>query len=121
MEACENRVESLKKISVTVEADDDPQHPEATLKPASFDFIFGIDSQGLCDFERALAERHPGERVRYMLQSSRCQQDCRHLTPLLRVQLHPIRGPLFWAQLRHDLPTGRSCARRGGGGYYWAL
>lgn len=57
------KVESLKKISLKLEAGTTAEHMDLTPKALEFTFIFGIGPEGMCPFEYQLVNRDEQEIV----------------------------------------------------------
>jgi hypothetical protein len=57
------KVEGLKRITLSLEAGTVPDRMDLTEAPLPFEFIFGVGKQGLTPFEYALTDRCPGEEI----------------------------------------------------------
>lgn len=53
----------MKKITVSLEAGTSPDSMDLCKHPFSFQFIYGVGSEGVCLFEKALFEKRSGEEI----------------------------------------------------------
>jgi len=60
-----NKVENLKKITLSFQAGTSKDTMDLTPKYAEFDFIFAIGPDGMTPFEYELVDKAEGEEVKY--------------------------------------------------------
>ena len=56
-------IDYMKKITVSLEAGSSPDSMDLCKHPFSFQFIYGVGSEGVCLFEKALFEKRSGEEI----------------------------------------------------------
>lgn len=59
----DNKIDNLTKVTLSLQAGTAPAADDLTPEPVTFEFIYGIGSQGLTPFEFELANRSEGETV----------------------------------------------------------
>jgi len=57
------RIESLKKVVLSLEVDTTPEQMDLTPQPFCFEFIHGLGTTGLSLFEQVLVDKGPGDKV----------------------------------------------------------
>jgi len=83
--ATENtKIDSLKKICLTVEAGNTPGKLNLTTGPEKFEFIFGLGSNGITPFEYELANKAPGEQFQFNVRHQEFSQFFEHFTQPIR-------------------------------------
>jgi len=78
-----NKVENLKKITLSIQAGTSPDTMDLTPKYPNIGFIFGLGSEGMTPFEYQLADRAEGERVLIHLKKKDFYCFFEHLNPPL--------------------------------------
>jgi hypothetical protein len=78
-----NKVESLKKITLSIQAGTSPDTRDLTPKYPEIQFIFGLGSGGMTPFEYELADRTEGESVLLHLKKEDFYSFFEHLNPPL--------------------------------------
>ena len=63
------KVKSLKKIMLKLEAGTSPENMDLELDNGQFEFIFGLGPEGMSPFEYELVEKTEGQEVLLQLQS----------------------------------------------------
>ena len=58
-----NKVENLKKITLTLQAGTSPDTMDLTLQYSSFEFIFALGQEGMSPFEYELLNKAEGDEV----------------------------------------------------------
>ncbi len=53
----------MKKVSLSLEAGTTQDSMDLSEQPFSFQFIYGVGTEGVCLFEKALFEKRPGEKI----------------------------------------------------------
>jgi len=94
MDTNEDGISYMKKVTVSLEAGTTPDNMDLSKQPFSFQFIYGVGSEGVCLFEKALFEKRPGEKI--LLQIDPCQtgEIFGHLKQLL-VSYLPMNRPFY--------------------------
>ena len=78
-----NKVENLKKITLTFQAGASSGNMDLTPKHPEIEFIFGLAPDGMTPFEYRLVEKTEGEEVLLHLKKDACKEFFAHLFPLL--------------------------------------
>ena len=78
-----NKVENLKKITLSIQAGTSPDTMDLTPKYPNLGFIFGLGSEGMTSFEYQLADRAEGESVLIHLKKEDFYCFFEHLNPPL--------------------------------------
>jgi hypothetical protein len=76
-----NKVENLKKITLSFLAGTSPGAMDLTPKHPQFEFIFGLAPEGMTQFEYELAEKPEGEEILLHLKKDTLNRFFEHLTP----------------------------------------
>jgi len=70
----EQKIESLKKTTLSIEAGTTPDTMDLTSEPLPFEFIFGVGKEGLTPFECELADKTEGDVVSFQVDpGKRCE------------------------------------------------
>jgi hypothetical protein len=77
------KVDSLKKIEMFLEAGTTPNKMDITSQPVKEQFIFGIASDGLTPFECEMADKSPGEVTVLQLNQTQITTMFGHLAKLI--------------------------------------
>ena len=56
-------IDYMKKITVSMETGTSPDSMDLCQQPFIFQFIYGVGSEGVCLFEKALYEKRSGEEI----------------------------------------------------------
>lgn len=75
-----NRIETLKKVTVTCKAGTSPGGDDLASGSESFDFVYGLATDGLTPFEFKLGGRSAGDRVEFAVPAKDVCKTFRHLT-----------------------------------------
>ncbi len=78
-----NKVENLKKITISIQAGMSQDAMDLTPKYPEIEFIFGLGPEGMTPFEYELADRTEGESVLLHLTKETFHRFFEHLNPLL--------------------------------------
>ena len=78
-----NKVENLKKITISIQAGMSQDAMDLTPKYPEIEFIFGLGPQGMTPFEYELADRTEGESVLLHLTKEAFHRFFEHLNPPL--------------------------------------
>ena len=78
-----NKVENLKKITLSFQAGTSPGKMDLTPKYPEFSFIFGLSPEGMSPFEYELVEKVEGDEVLLHLQKESLSIFFEHLNPSL--------------------------------------
>jgi hypothetical protein len=81
------KVENLKKITLSMAAGTSPDDMNLTPAPFSFEFIFGVGQQGLTPFEYALADKTEGDEIVLDINPNEIEQVFEHLALPIRCRL----------------------------------
>jgi len=76
-----NKVENLKKITLTLQAGTSPDTMDLMPKYPQFEFIFGLGPEGMSPFEYELVDKTEGEEVLLHLQKQMFYPFFEHLNP----------------------------------------
>jgi len=76
-----NKVENLKKITLSFQAGASREAMDLTLKHPEFNFIFGLAPEGMTPFEYELVEKAEGDAVLLHLKKNTLNQFFEHLHP----------------------------------------
>ena len=76
-----NKVENLKKITLTFQAGTSPETMDLTPKYPRFEFIFALGQEGMSPFEYELVHKTEGEEVLLHIQKQRFYTFFEHLNP----------------------------------------
>jgi hypothetical protein len=79
-----NKVEHLKKITLTFQAGTSPDQMDLTPKYPEFSFIFGLAPEGMTPFEYELVEKVEGDDVLLHLKKNTLSRFFEHLNPPIR-------------------------------------
>lgn len=74
-----NTVESLKKVTLSIEAGNTAEDMDLTPEVLGFEFIFGIGPDGMCPFEYELANKNEGDIVLLHLKKQEIHPYLKHL------------------------------------------
>lgn len=74
-----NTVESLKKVTLSIEAGNTAEDMDLTPEVLGFEFIFGIGPDGMCPFEYELVNKNEGDTVLLHLQKQEIHSYLQHL------------------------------------------
>jgi hypothetical protein len=77
------KIHNLEKVHLTIETGRTPDSMDLTPNPLSFDFIFGLGTNGLTPFEFELAESQVGEALVLPVQIEKIPELFGHLAFLL--------------------------------------
>jgi hypothetical protein len=83
-----NKIDTLKKISLKIEAGNTPDTMDMTAGPETFEFIFGAGAGGITPFEYELAHKLPGD----AFQCNVRHQDFHHFFEHLTQPIHQLIG-----------------------------
>ena len=78
-----NKVENLKKINLSIQAERSQENLDEAVTCRSFEFIFGLGPAGMTPFEYELADKSEGESVLIQLKKENYFQFFEHLNPPL--------------------------------------
>jgi hypothetical protein len=56
-------VGNMKKITVAMETGTSPETMDLSKQPVSFQFVYGVGTEGLCLFEKALFGKRPDDEI----------------------------------------------------------
>jgi hypothetical protein len=73
------KIDALKKITLSVEAGTAPDSMDLTLESSHFEFIYGLGIAGLTPFEIQLADKTVGEEIRLHINREEIPQVFQHL------------------------------------------
>jgi hypothetical protein len=73
------KIEILKKITLSVEAGTAPDLMDLTPQPSEFEFIYGLGTSGLTPFEMQLADKTVGEEFHLHMSREEIPQVFQHL------------------------------------------
>jgi len=73
------KIGSLKKVTLSIEAGTTPESMDLTPQPSLFEFIYGLGSKGLTPFEFQLADKTVDEEVRLQINGEQIPQVFQHL------------------------------------------
>ena len=76
-----NKVENLKKITLTFQAGTSPETMDLTPRYHRFEFIFALGQEGMSPFEYELVHKTEGEEVLLHIQKQRFYTFFEHLNP----------------------------------------
>jgi hypothetical protein len=76
-----NKVENLKKITLTFQAGTSPETMDLTPRYPRFEFIFALGQEGMSPFEYELVHKTEGEEVLLHIQKQRFYTFFEHLNP----------------------------------------
>lgn len=80
-------IDNLKKITLSISAGTSAQNPDIFDQPQTFNFIFGLGTDGLTPFEYALAGKSVGDIVSLQLKSVDLKRIFRHINPPFLISL----------------------------------
>ena len=83
----------MKKITVALEAGTSPDNMDLGKQPFSFQFIYGVGTEGVCLFEKSLFEKPPGEEILLQVDPHQARDVFGHLTQDLINFLPPANTP----------------------------
>jgi len=78
-----NKVENLKKITLSIQTGTSPDTLDLTPNDPEIDFIFGLGPEGMTPFEYKLADRAEGDSVLLHLKKEDFYSFFEHLNPPL--------------------------------------
>ena len=78
-----NKVENLKKINLSIQAERSQENLDEAVTCRSFEFIFGLGPAGMTPFEYELVDKSEGESVLIQLKKENYFQFFEHLNPPL--------------------------------------
>jgi len=81
------KIEPLKKVTLSFEAGTTPESMDLTPQPSLFEFIYGLGARGLAPIEFQLADKTVEDEVRLQIKGEQIPQVFQHLA------LPPIRAP----------------------------
>ena len=73
------KIESLKKVTLSIEAGTTPESMDLTPQPSLFEFIYGLGSRGLAPIEFQLADKTVEDEVRLQIRGEEIPQVFQHL------------------------------------------
>ena len=76
-----NKVENLKKITLSFQAGKSPETMDLTPKSPRFEFIFALGQEGMSPFEYELVDKTEGEEVLLHIQKQTFYTFFEHLNP----------------------------------------
>ncbi len=76
-----NKVESLKKITLTIRAGTSPDNMDLTPQTSQFSFIFGLAPEGMSPFEYKLVDKVVNDEVQLHLKETGLNAFFEHLNP----------------------------------------
>ncbi len=76
-----NKVENLKKITLTLQAGTSPDNMDLTLQYSSFEFIFALGQEGMSPFEYELLNKAEGDEVLLHINKQTFYTFFEHLNP----------------------------------------
>ena len=76
-----NKVENLKKITLTLQAGTSPDTMDLTLQYSSFEFIFALGQEGMSPFEYELLNKAEGDEVLLLINKQTFYTFFEHLNP----------------------------------------
>lgn len=79
-----NKVENLKKITLSFQAGTSPKTRDLTPKFPQFEFIFALGPEGMSPFEYELVDKTEGEEVLLHIQKQTFYTFFEHLNPPIR-------------------------------------
>ena len=88
------QVDYLKQITVSLEYGTSPENMDLSQEPHRFQFIYGVGTEGLCLFEKALFEKQPGQEVLLQVEPGQVDAIFGHLKQSLMNDL-PLTSPFF--------------------------
>ena len=92
------KIEILKKITLSVEAGTAPDSMDLTLQSSQFEFIYGLGTSGLTPFEIQLADKTVGEEIQLHMSREEIPQVSQHLV-FLSLNL-PEHADSFYLKLK---------------------
>ena len=81
------KIETLKKVTLSMEAGTTPEAMDLTPQPSLFEFIYGLGAKGLTPIEFHLADKTVEDEVRLQINGEQVPQVFQHLI------LPPIKIP----------------------------
>jgi hypothetical protein len=91
-------INNMKKITVILETGTSPETMDLSKQPVSFQFIYGVGTEGLCLFEKALFEKQPDDEILLQVDPHQVSDMFGHLLQSLKNKL-PI-GTSFYLKTR---------------------
>ena len=79
-----NKVENLKKITLTIQAGTSPDDMDLTPQTPQFSFIFGLAPEGMTPFEYKLVDKVENDEVLLHLKETSLVRFFEHLNPPIR-------------------------------------
>ena len=61
-------IDTMKKITLSLEAGSSPDTMDLSSRPFSFQFIYGVGAHGVCLFEKAHFEKRSGDMVLFQVE-----------------------------------------------------
>ncbi|MDK9708188.1 MAG: hypothetical protein OEL83_14185 [Desulforhopalus sp.] len=80
-------VQYLKKVALLLKSGGEPQSPGLTDSPVPFEFIYGVGSGGICQFEAALCDKQVGDDLHIPVTKAKAGDFFGHLLSPLRQAL----------------------------------
>jgi len=84
MKSNKSLVDYLKKVTVTMETGPSPDMTNSNEAGQSFQFVYGIGTQGICLFEKALFGKERGQDILLEVTLDQADDIFGHLKPSLR-------------------------------------
>ena len=94
MNSEQTEVGYLKKIGLSLEAGTSEENMELTDKPFDFNFIFGVGTDGITLFEKALFGKCPGDEIIVEVIPHQINDILGHLKQAVQ-NLFPMKTPCF--------------------------
>ncbi len=119
-----NKVEPLKKITLTIRAGTSPDNMELTPQFPKFSFIFGLAPEGMSPFEYKLVDKVVNDEVLLHLKETGLNAFFEHLNPPIRdlvkdrdeIFLNVKIAGILKAETREVVKAMAEMAGHGGGG-----
>jgi hypothetical protein len=84
----------MKKITVSLEAGTSPDSMDLSRHPFSFQFIYGVGTEGVCLYEKALFEKRTGEETLLWVDRHQTGEVFGHLKQSL-ITFLPMAAPFY--------------------------
>ena len=88
-------IDYMKKITVSLETGTSPDSMDLSKHPFSFQFIYGVGTEGVCLFEKALYEKRSGEEILLQVDPHQTREVFGHLKQSLRRFSAPWPRPFY--------------------------
>ncbi len=92
-------IDNMKRITLSLETGPSPNNMKGS-KPVLFQFIYGVGTQGLCLFEKALYGKKIGEELFFQLDPYQTDEMFGHLEPQLTA-IMPL-GKTLHLKINHN-------------------